>query len=1110
MAPRPRKRATKRRTSSKKKAPPFPFPSGVAVVVDEPSEPLFKPPNDIESPPQRFVHSNLDPYKVTELSKYEDFERGKPSPESFAHTFLSHRLQPPPAPKMPPRRKTISPKVTSTTPTRRLPVRTIQTRSAGRTERETTTQSATDPPQSPREPSYSPSDSDKEYTPATPTPHHTKPTTPLQDFSTSKLLQTNSKLSKKQRQQKREWLSTTKQDQPTDFVPGTTLRFVPEKVRIRIDPTRGWDLKVTTDGPPQPPKYSEPSPPEVLVGFSTDNLEPKRRKNKAGDITETYCANEGVYLRPKSKFPFFEFHDSLGRHIAEENVRFDLAFKTHAQRVAQAVDIIDKYRLQLEDAENQFLQRLRHWRIQRRTVEQRIAEAEWYSGNSIIFHPNTKDKDLADSYQYIQEQNRKDAEGQIDPWVTGRQQSTMIPRDRISKLDIRMYLRNEEMEDNKIKEQLQQKLLELKQPDTEVTATGLASPRKRKQPVSDTDSSSPPSSPTPAPRPTPSTKGTPRSIKAKTPAKRQKATEVTMEDPRSAANTEGTSRPAKSKTPAKRRKALTTAAEVTTENPQGAEEVGQQQSDTKETTELPRPTATTEFTPATPHEAMQIVTRKITYPIEPSNKKLRAQYAQRLLEYRRTLWSEFHSTMAMGYLQTQLSHQEAEDRINDEDFANFIRKAAEYAIPITEKDTNWLTVLTRLGLSPPPMQRPGSSPEETTPEPAPAPKGVKGSITPTRATPRSAMKGTTPAKNARVTFETTEEPLTLAKIWRLVQKGHPEPETPRTATPQAMQRVWQQKKHVQWQRFWNFHAALAIKDLKQHMTKAQAKERIQQEDYAQLFRDLCEQKDGQVTFDDDDDWTSILSDAGIPKPAVIYNPELACRQYAETVLSTAQQQRLWRRVERLSESLKSILFSKGPKKMLAEFGFLGQMPADPQLPARNHNANPEDIDSEYDDDANYQQDAKNSLHKYMILMSMSHDEQKAFAQEHGEDPYYWNKAMTMSCQLERKMGRDLFLYYNGDKSGAWPVVVELALQDLRTATGLRGIQAETRHLERLCENDYVETFGRIFHMTSEEGEVPMTDRTLSKLEWTELITILRLEKIDHRLNDFYEEWDLTI
>lgn len=86
------------------------------------------------------------------------------------------------------------------------------------------------------------------------------------------------------------------------------------------------------------------------------------------------------------------------------------------------------------------------------------------------------------------------------------------------------------------------------------------------------------------------------------------------------------------------------------------------------------------------------------------------------------------------------------------------------------------------------------------------------------------------------------------------------------------------------------------------------------------------------------------------------------------------------------------------------------------------------------------------------MMSMSNDEQGRFMEEHGKDPFYWNRAMAMSCQLERKMGRHLFLQYDGDKHGAGPTVVELTLQDLREATGLRGIQAETRHLERLDES----------------------------------------------------------
>lgn len=57
--------------------------------------------------------------------------------------------------------------------------------------------------------------------------------------------------------------------------------------------------------------------------------------------------------------------------------------------------------------------------------------------------------------------------------------------------------------------------------------------------------------------------------------------------------------------------------------------------------------------------------------------------------------------------------------------------------------------------------------------------------------------------------------------------------------------------------------------------------------------------------------------------------------------------------------------------MLAEFGFLNQMPEDPRLPARIHDIDPEDVDSDYDSDSNCHQEAANSLHKFMLMMSTS-------------------------------------------------------------------------------------------------------------------------------------------
>ena len=74
--------------------------------------------------------------------------------------------------------------------------------------------------------------------------------------------------------------------------------------------------------------------------------------------------------------------------------------------------------------------------------------------------------------------------------------------------------------------------------------------------------------------------------------------------------------------------------------------------------------------------------------------------------------------------------------------------------------------------------------------------------------------------------------------------------------------------------------------------------------------------------------------------------------------------------------------------MLIKFEFLNQMSADSQLFIKNHNINLKNIDFEYNDDVNYQQDVKNFLHKYMILMSMFYNKQKVFVQKHKKDFYY--------------------------------------------------------------------------------------------------------------------------
>ena len=90
-------------------------------------------------------------------------------------------------------------------------------------------------------------------------------------------------------------------------------------------------------------KYFEFSSSEVLIEFFIDNLKFKKRKNKTDDITKMYYINKSVYLCFKLKFLFFEFHDFLDCHIAEENVKFNLIFKIHTQQVTQIINIINKY-----------------------------------------------------------------------------------------------------------------------------------------------------------------------------------------------------------------------------------------------------------------------------------------------------------------------------------------------------------------------------------------------------------------------------------------------------------------------------------------------------------------------------------------------------------------------------------------------------------------------------------------------------------------------------------------------------------------------------------------------------------------------------------------------
>lgn len=67
---------------------------------------------------------------------------------------------------------------------------------------------------------------------------------------------------------------------------------------VHLLSSRNWTTTTT--------KVQEPSL-EMLVGFSTNNLESKRRRNKDGDITETLIKSLSTTLRPNSSLDIEKF-----------------------------------------------------------------------------------------------------------------------------------------------------------------------------------------------------------------------------------------------------------------------------------------------------------------------------------------------------------------------------------------------------------------------------------------------------------------------------------------------------------------------------------------------------------------------------------------------------------------------------------------------------------------------------------------------------------------------------------------------------------------------------------------------------------------------------------
>ncbi|KAK2811650.1 hypothetical protein FQN50_001992 [Emmonsiellopsis sp. PD_5] len=69
----------------------------------------------------------------------------------------------------------------------------------------------------------------------------------------------------------------------------------------------------------------EPRPIKVAVGMTIDGTPPKRTTDpKTGDIMEVHNSNEPIFIRLRGTVPGWEFCDSLGRHVQESLIRFNV------------------------------------------------------------------------------------------------------------------------------------------------------------------------------------------------------------------------------------------------------------------------------------------------------------------------------------------------------------------------------------------------------------------------------------------------------------------------------------------------------------------------------------------------------------------------------------------------------------------------------------------------------------------------------------------------------------------------------------------------------------------------------------------------------------------
>lgn len=220
-----------------------------------------------------------------------------------------------------------------------------------------------------------------------------------------------------------------KETEATNFVPGHIIRFLPEKLRIRINPSRGWVL-TSSETPPAPPRFVKPQYSAMKVGMSVDGYDPDSSRTNSKQMEGSYTPNVPVFLTISDPYRIPFYRDFLNRVIPTEYIYFDQRFREMTDRKPVYDSLLHKRDASLKQAEVAHCVQLQQWRITRRFMEQDLVEAEWENKNFSIFHPGVTGEDLHESRRYIRAQNQLDREGKIHKWFNGDPSSLIIPENK--------------------------------------------------------------------------------------------------------------------------------------------------------------------------------------------------------------------------------------------------------------------------------------------------------------------------------------------------------------------------------------------------------------------------------------------------------------------------------------------------------------------------------------------------------------------------------------------------------------------------------------------------------------------------------------------------------